>query len=255
MHASIINILLSAWITLAPLQGIGGAGGVGGAGGFGNQAAASSTITFDAASISASIGSGTTVAWNHTVGVSSHPVLVVALLGSAIAGAATATCTFNSVSMTLLASPHDGTNANAIALFILVAPSVGTFSISCVWGASIGGLVGQAESYFGVNQSTPNRTPIINTPASGTNSPTYLLVNNAVSGDMVVDAVTVNLNGTMAVTAGAQTQRNERNNVSGNNFSAGSSSAPAAGSTIMAWTFSGGLPRAWAAVGMALIPG
>lgn len=252
MHAS-ISILLSVWLTLAPLQGIGGAGGVGGAGGFGNQAAASSTITPDAQSISASTTSGTTVVWNHTVGASSHPALVVALIGSPVSGAAASTCTFNSVSMTQLGTVHDTGNSDAIVLFVLAAPAVGTLSISCTWGATISVVVGQAESYFGVNQSTPNRTLI--SVQGQSNSPTYLLVNNAVSGDMVVDAVEVAFNGTIAVTAGAQTQRNVRNNVGGNIYSAGSSSAPAAGSTIMAWTFSGGISRLWSAAGVALIPG
>jgi hypothetical protein len=215
------------------------------------SAGVNSSVTFDAASISASIISGTTVSWNHTVGAGTHQVLVVSLQGSGPTGAATATCTYNSITIPFITSKIDAGNGNAVALFILPAPSVGTFSIACTWGATIAALVGEAESWFGVNQSTPNRTAITSN-GGVVAGPTSVVVSNAVSGDMVIDVMTVNATAGIAVT-GSQTQRNLRTNVGGNNFSAGSSSLPASGSTTMGWTYTGSHP--WAEIGVALIPG
>ena len=209
-------------------------------------------ITPDAFANSSVVFSGTTISWSHTVGAGSHSFLYVSLAGAATTGAASATCTYNSVSMTFLASKIDGGNGDAVAAFKLVNPTTGTNTVSCTWGATISTLIGQSSSWFGVNQVTPNRTPFTaNNGGSAALSPTAVVVSNAVANDVVLDTTQVFVN-PIAVGSG-QTTRFLRNNVGGNNWGFGNSSEGASGSTTMSWTYSG--TRFWAAIGVALIPG
>jgi hypothetical protein len=149
--------------------------------------------------------------------------------------------------MTLSASQADGAGATNTAVLILAGPSSGTHTIACSVSNSGGIFAGQATSWLGVNQATPNRTAVSNNGSSG--SPASVAVTNAQSGDLVIDTVSTYINGTLAVGL-SQTQRYNQEQY---NIWAGSSSKVATGSTTMQWT--GTSWAYWAEIAVALIAG
>jgi hypothetical protein len=205
-------------------------------------------ITFDSASSATPTGGNVNISWNHTVGVGTNSALVVGVANAGTLSSSMA-CTYNSVSMTSLASKNDGASASSSQMFILKNPTVGTNSVSCT-GTS-GDYVGQSQSWFGVNQTTPNRTAFTaNDGGSGTVSPASVVVSNAISGDVVIDSATAF---SVVITVGAgQASQYYVHNPAGNFFDYGSSSISATGSTTMQWTYTG--TKFWSEIGFALIP-
>lgn len=195
------------------------------------------------------------ISGTYSVGATAHPVVRIVLAdnGSLATGAS---CTYGTtpVSMTKIGAEADGAGVTDVAVFLLAAPATG----SQAWACSVtnsGGILGAfIDSYFGVNQSTPNRTPP--TPAndggSGTGTAT-ITVSNAVSGDYVVDAVSCYCNSgkTLAVGSGQTQVFNSQLNATAT-VQAGSYKS-ATGSTTPTWTISAS--TFWADVAIALIPG
>lgn len=205
-------------------------------------------ITFDSASSATPTGGNVNISWNHTVGVGTNSALVVGV-ANAGTNASSVACTYNSVSMTSLASKNDGASASSSQMFILKNPTVGTNLVSCTGSSS--DYVGQSQSWFGVNQTTPNRTVFTaNDGGGGTVSPLSVVVSNAISGDVVIDSATA-FSAVITVGAG-QASQYYVHNPAGNFFDYGSSSISATGSTTMQWTYTG--TKFWSEIGFALIP-
>jgi len=145
--------------------------------------------------------------------------------------------------MNLLTHEADGAGVGATAVFVLAGAS-GSHTVACGVTSSGGILQGQAISFTGVNQTTPNRTAIV---AQGTADPISVTVSNAQSGDMVVDSVFTYHSGGSGISAGgSQNQRFEQTMTTSQYI--GSSTEAASGSTTMTWT--GALY--WGSVGVAL---
>lgn len=194
----------------------------------GVAAAGGSPPAFDAVSNS-SASASSPIQWNHTI-TGSNPVLMVGLGADfSLSGAA---CTFNGVSMTKLYDLTDSLSIYRSAAFILAGPASGTHQISCTAsGASV--WVGAAQSWTGVNQTTPNRTP---TTAIDTAGPAATVTAaNSQNNDVVLDLLVVY--GASSTVASAQTARVMVHNPSSTSLSIGLSSASATGAnTVMSYT-------------------
>ncbi len=205
------------------------------------------SIAFDAHS-AGTAGAGNTISWTHTVGATANRVLFVSIYTEG--SSAGATCTYNSVSMTLLTSEADGAGATETTAFILAGPATGANTVSCGVTNSGGIIYGQANSYFGVNQSTPNRTAVAANDGGSGSSSTSVAVSNAQSGDWVVDTL-VDYNKSISGPGASQTSRFNSRADSGAVY-CGSSDESASGATTMTWTLSAS--TYWAEIGVALIP-
>lgn len=114
-------------------------------------------ITYDAGS-SASIEVTAILTWNHTIGSGSDRLLVVCASVEDNPGPRTCTCTYNTVSMTLVATTTVGAGPrNQIYYFELWEanlPASGTYQIKVTLDAApTSGLVGGAMSFANVDQS------------------------------------------------------------------------------------------------------
>lgn len=141
----------------------GGSGGGGGAG-----------IAFDAESQSGTASTNNTT-WSHTVGSGSNRFLRVCL-GYRAGTARTITgVTFNSVAMTHIASAFLEVNEGfgnkfGVDMWGLVAPDSGAHNIVITASAATDELLGGADSWTGVHQTTPTGTAVTGTGTTSTPS-------------------------------------------------------------------------------------
>ncbi len=216
--------LLAWWLALAPQfivvkrQAVPTAGG--------------GAISFDAVSGATQV-TGSTLTWSHTCTGSNRALFVSA---SSLGDSPTVTgVTYNSVAMTQLWNfdSSGGVSAQSSG-WILVAPATGAHNIVITLSGGSGGYIaGIGQSWTEVNQTTPTRTAFT-TSADGSPNPISLTVSDAQSGDVVVDGAAIYDTAHTAV--GNQTQRRLDTNISGSNYTHGSQSAAATGSTVMQWT-------------------
>jgi len=212
-------------------------------------------IAFDAKSLSAGCGASP-CAWVHVTGSISNGVLYAQI--SVELGTVTG-CTYNSVAMTAVGNKTDGASVTSVYTWILVAPSSGSHSISCAGTGFGNGAYGIGSSYSGVAQTgtVGNTWRAAKTANDGgaQGATATIAVNNAVSGDMVVDAVSVyasGTNGTYSSSGGGQTLLEHVYSSGFAAVGAAASYEAATGSTTMTETFTGA--NYWADLGVALIP-
>lgn len=173
-------------------------------------------------------GTGTSISWSHTC-TGSNRYVIVGVSNSA--DGATASVTFNGVSMTALTAAIHSNNSNQGygRLFGLVNPPTGTSTVA-VSSTSSGDLSGGSISFTGVDQTTPVGTPVT---AIGGTANTSVTVTGTTAGNMVVCTVT---NGSAVLSSG-QTQRYIKNyNTSSAAGNSGGSTAAAGGSVAMTWS-------------------
>jgi hypothetical protein len=121
------------------------------------SAAGTAVITLDAVS-STGAGSGTSLAWPHTVGVGNHRMLVVGVGIESQPDRPVSSMTFGSQTLTPVPggrAAYSGSKANATELWYLPSPAVTSATITVTFSGSVGSSAGGAVSLFGVNQGPP----------------------------------------------------------------------------------------------------
>lgn len=198
------------------------------------------------AATSTSSGSGTSLAWTHTVGNSSNRVLVVGV-GLTNSGSQTvSSVTYGSQSLTSYGAVANGTSTRA-QLWYLVAPTVGTGTITVTPSASAKISAG-AWTLANVAQTTPFGTFI---SATGTSTAPSVNISSAATE---VALAMVSAAGTPTVTAGTSETVSWTNVTSaGSDVRAtGLFQIPGATTVTVAPTLSGS--GAWAIAGMSVKP-
>lgn len=147
MIAKLIAIFLFASSCCA--QGLGGKAGMGGSAGMGGGFVASVAIAFDNSLTTTQSLTGTSLSYSYTVGSGTNRLLLVGVTAALV----TPTVTYNSVSMTLVASQVYNFGGQSGYLYALVAPATGSNTVLITVGTSTA-IVSTAVSYTGVNQST-----------------------------------------------------------------------------------------------------
>ncbi|MBZ5512377.1 MAG: polysaccharide deacetylase family protein, partial [Acidobacteriia bacterium] len=156
-------------------------------------------VAFDAVGPSAggaSVASGSSLSWNHTVGANGMNLLL--MVGVAV-GAMPDTghslaVTYNSVPMTSVGIVHSNNQTYGyVQLFYLTAPAVGTYPVQVTLSGGTASLEAGSVSFTGVDPTTPVRN-IATSFGSGV-SPKVTVTSTP--GDMVVDALVTGCNGTI----------------------------------------------------------
>lgn len=182
-------------------------------------------VAFDAASNGG--GNGTSITVSHTCTGTDLCLVVFAAVDAASDFGPAAS--YDGVSMGALVT--EVTTGRYQAVFVLANPSTGTHDIVVSSLPGGGRQHVLAASFTGVDQSTPNDTPVTASSAAGAN--TTATVSSA-TGDMVVDGVAVNLS--TAPTADAS-QTTPANGTLDNAAMSGAISYEAgAASVAMDWT-------------------
>lgn len=141
-------------------------------------------------SIATAVTNATSITWNHTNNASVNADLVVTVAFNDAVDP-TITATYNGVAMTLIENHQLGTDG--VAAFNLVNPPTGTFAVVVSAGATvIDNMVGFGISFQGVHQTTPFRTAMTGSFATGSQ---VITVTNSQNGDLIVTAdILANLN-------------------------------------------------------------
>ena len=139
--------------------------------------------------------------WNHTVASGSNRALYVVQLERF---ADTYTCTFNGASATLVASINNGTAAR-VAIYRLLAPDVGTFSVTLTASGTVRRWVAASIDLTGVDQTTPESHT--SAGSTGTSTSPSSSVTSAV-GELVIGGVSAqnDTNTITGTTPGGQTE-------------------------------------------------
>lgn len=201
------------------------------------------TIAFDVAGAGTSSTGVSSLTSAHTVTNGITLSVVVALVGMASTTNDVTGCTFNSISMTQMWDFRE-TQLGGYRTVGYILP-VGTgdgvsHNVICSFTNANGESALVTESWSGVNQSTPNRSAFTaGLTGGGANGcdiagSVSLTVSNAVSGDAVVDLMSINHQTSLA---SSQTLVKQFLNIAGNNNSVLASRASATGSTNMGYTF------------------
>ncbi|MGH3521941.1 MAG: beta strand repeat-containing protein, partial [Mycobacterium sp.] len=194
------------------------------------------------------------IAWNHTIGLSKKPYLVVSVsidrAGSnnpavtSIVWGSEAGGPNQTFTTQLAAANSTTTNIVRAELWGLANPTPGTHQIT-VNVSNTGGVnitvVAGAKSFFNVFQTAPAGTGVSNTATSA--APSVVATNGAL--DFVVDAVAHNANTTLTATGGTSSF-----SLPGGGFTGGSSARTGTNNTTMSWT--AGASQTWVTVACAL---
>ena len=179
-------------------------------------------------------------------------IVSIVLIGSTTARTVSSV-TYNSVSMSLIdaVGTSDGDNSR-VEFWKLVAPATGTHDIAYTLSGAFDGaeFVG-GTTWYGVDQSTVNRTASKNTFGTDASHQSDTLTPTSSVGDIVIDCMGFRYSGQGTVTlGGSQTQIWSQNSVS----HIGSYKAGAAGTTTMtiSWATDDWTPASY--VAFALIP-
>jgi len=156
-------------------------------------------VAFDAvgpSSAGASVASGSSLSWNHTVTASGANLLLMAAIavGSSPDTGRTLAVTYNGVAMTPVGLVHSNNQAlGYVQLFSLKAPASGTHPVLVTLTGGTASLAAGSVSFTGVDQTTPVRNVTTN---FGTGVSPNVTVASA-PGDMVVDAMVTGCDGTI----------------------------------------------------------
>lgn len=184
------------------------------------------------------IGSSQSVSWSHTVGAGSNRALVVMVAcANASATMKAATCTYGGVSMGApVLLPADTSSNITVAIWIMVAPAVGTANIvvDVITPITFLTLDVVSSSWFYVDQASPNLEPY-RLNKSFAASPFVLASLPFMPGGVVVDMLSDRTVGQTVTPDASQTRIGSQINGAGSTTSSGSYKAAAGG---MSWTFS-----------------
>ena len=158
--------------------------------------------------------------------------------------------TYNGVALTQLWSVANGVSTRSEG-WILVAPASGSNWLVITFTGILGLGMGTGNIHLnGVNQATPNRTLATNKVIQRSKRQCNLTPSNAVSGDMVIDAM-AGYNGSLTKGAAQTTIADNFPSVAGGGMDMVRYLA-ATGSTAMTWTL--GSNGYWSTGAVALIP-
>ena len=202
------------------------------------------TLTGSTCSQSASTSSTASVACN--AGASADGLIVFTWSNNAVA---ISSCTYNSVSLDLIAN-ITGSAGTGAGILILSSPASGSNTLACTWANATGDVYFFAEGLIGLNSPTASsyRTAYTANDSTGSDPPSLTVVNSQ-NGDLVVDNITSYP--TAGTQGGGQTLWNQTNPLGGSIVQNVSRESATGASTIMSWSGTG-LFYAHAAV--ALIP-
>lgn len=197
----------------------------------------SGAVLFDA--VGPSSAGSSSLTWSHT-NSGANRLLIVAI---ACSNDATATATYNGVSMSSVAkrTSNNDVGAGFAQMFSLIAPSTGanTVSISITVGSCVT-FEGGSVSFTSVNQTTP----ISNTnTAFGNSTPASVTVTSAV-GNMTIDVAC----GGHTFTASNTTNR-WRLNINNDSGAGNAAQSTAAGSASVTMTETLDVSEAWGIIG------
>ncbi len=191
-----------------------------------------SAIAFDARS-QAQITNAATLAWQHTVGDVTNPILLVGASIEKQSAAIVSGITYDGRPLTLARAMTGGNGVRA-ELWYLIAPHVGTGTITITLSTAVGsdGAIGGAISLSGVNQATPISTTATGGRTSGSPSTS---IDVARPDAWLVDVIMID-NGNAVTANAAQLRRwDAQQQICG----AGSTLAVAnVGSQTMSWSSS-----------------
>jgi hypothetical protein len=212
-----------------------------------SSVAALGQVAHDVSSAAQSLNGGTSASWSHTASGSNRYVRVG--FGAAGGSAPTASSiTYGGSAMTSVATRSDaGLGAHA-ALYGFVAPSTASQTISITFSTNAYGAAGSV-SYTGVHQTTPSGAAVTTVVTSGSN--VSVTVTDAVTGDMVSDAVKHYQATNNPIVGAGQTSRWSGDDGSFNENAAASDEAGAT-SVAMSWSASGDLGDSWVQVAAAI---
>jgi len=191
-------------------------------------------IALDSTSAAADISTTTSQAWSHTVASGSDRVLVVCVRARDLvvqADTRPSSVTFGAQNLTE-AVYQAGAVSSGVSIWYLVAPTVGTDTITVTpAGACSNGLRGSAQSFTGVDQSTP-----IDASNSAAGSSTTATVSVTVVTDQawLIDSLYHFDSSSNVAPDGSQTLRDEP--VDGDTRGHSDKSAVSTGSQAMTWT-------------------
>lgn len=189
---------------------------------------ANAQVAYDNAT--AATFNSTSVTFSHAVGSSSNRVLYVCASSDAGSGGLFTSATYNGVSMVELFDAAPAPAFFPIALYRLIAPPTGNFSVVVNLSATVNG-VAAAISYSNVNQFSPD-DGIDVLPQVGT-QPSNTVVSQ--TGDLVADCISAIANAPITPGAG-QTERIDQSWAVGNIARLGLSHEAGAASVTMSWT-------------------
>jgi uncharacterized repeat protein (TIGR01451 family) len=219
---------------------------------------AAAQVAFDAASnatpATVSTANPIAVNWNHTVGLSKKPYIVVQVSMKRNGGAQTvATVTYGTeaggpnLGMALIGAINNGTNVRA-ELWGLANPTPGThqITVSVTNGAATNTVVtAGARSFSNVFQTAPTGTVV--TATGNTTTPTVAVTNTPL--EYVIDAAAFNGNNALTVGAG-QTNSYNVTNAAAPTFSGAGSIETGSSNITMSWT--AGAAQQWATLAVPL---
>ena len=152
-------------------------------------------VAFDAAAPGASVLSGSSLSWNHTVTTTESNLLLtvgVAVGKSPDTGLSLAV-TYNGVPMTSAGLVHSNNRTDGfVQLFYLKAPATGTHAVQVTLTGGTASIEAGSVSFSGVDQTTPVRNIATGVGAGAT--PTIAVT--SAPGDMVVDVMVTGCDGT-----------------------------------------------------------
>src|SRR5438128_11903021 len=203
------------------------------------QVSATPTPAVTTGELSSSQTGGTsTTTWAHTTSGTNKVLVVGVSWANAITRTVTSV-TYAGSTMTSAGSAVNAGNAGA-EIFYLVAPAVGSNTVSVTLSGSANSLVGGAVTLTGVNQTTP--LGIFASATGSSITPSVTVTSN--TGETVVDTVSLTSSGAMTVN-GTQTQQWQ----AGTSGRGAGSTKPGAPSPTMSWA-SGNFAWAIGAVGV-----
>lgn len=190
-------------------------------------------VTFDSNSFNSNtVGTVTTISSTHVVADKPDQVLYAGFCVDDGSGTDyNPSATYGGVAMTRIANVI-GAGAQSMSVFRMIAPPVGSATLTINWAtaAQFLGLLGQ--NYYGVNQTTPNGTVVtINTAGTAISQ----AVTSAVGG-MVLDFA-ANNNVSSLTPGGSQTSRKVLNIGAPSGLMFGTSDQVGAASVTMAWSW------------------
>jgi hypothetical protein len=200
-------------------------------------------VVHDSTSATIGFSTVTSLSWTHTA-AGSNRIAVIRL--HTRADISNASATYGGAAATPIANAaYSGNNRRETWMWYLLAPPIGSSTVVISWTTDSNNVVGACTVYSGVDQITPIGTPATNNGL--TSAPTVNVSSG--SGQLVVDAVTVNGNPS-AITADAS--QSERYNIHNYVF-AGGSEETGATSVTMSWATTGGADE-WSIVAVPLLP-
>lgn len=186
--------------------------------------------------------------WNITVGAGcTNRLMTVKVYWKDSTVSTINSLTVGGNAATLIDSQTSPGGFKTTSIYRYTAPATGVVAIHIGFDVATDFVNGMAESWCGVDQTTPVGTAA---KASGSSSPATVNVTSA-SGELVTDAVISEIGSTLTVGAD-QTQTYNAADVSAASYNAGASYENGGATVTMSWTQSTG--DYWGIVGVPLKP-